>query len=52
MEYVHVIDHAGKVLVLSGGFLFLVDLLLLQPVRRLGVFKGVGVVSRSVQSFV
>ncbi|GFZ01542.1 vacuolar sorting protein 39 [Actinidia rufa] len=33
-----------------GGFLFLVDLLLLQPVRRLGVFKGVGVVSRRVQS--
>ncbi|PSS09434.1 Transforming growth factor-beta receptor-associated protein [Actinidia chinensis var. chinensis] len=50
VEYVHVIDHAGKVLVLSGGFLFLVDLLLLQPVRRLGVFKGVGVVARRVQS--
>lgn len=46
----HIIDHVGQVLVLSGGFLFLVDLLLRQPVRKLGVFKGVSVVARRVRS--
>ncbi|KAL7202861.1 hypothetical protein ACSBR1_034342 [Camellia fascicularis] len=50
VDYVHIIDHVGQVLVLSGGFLFLVDLLLRQPVRKLGVFKGVSVVARRVRS--
>ncbi|CAL5428389.1 unnamed protein product [Camellia sinensis] len=50
VDYVHIIDHVEQVLVLSGGFLFLVDLLLRQPVRKLGVFKGVSVVARRVRS--
>ncbi|XP_058196214.1 vacuolar sorting protein 3 [Rhododendron vialii] len=50
VEYVHAIDHVGQVLVLSGGFLFLVDLLLLQPVRKLGVSKAVTVVAKRVRT--
>lgn len=34
----------------SGGFLFLVDLLLLQPVRKLGVSKAVTVVAKRVRT--
>ncbi|KAG6638915.1 hypothetical protein CIPAW_10G065000 [Carya illinoinensis] len=40
----------GKVLLLSGGALFLVDSLLLQPVRRLSFFKGVSVITRRFRS--
>ncbi|KAF5472897.1 hypothetical protein F2P56_009561 [Juglans regia] len=40
----------GKVLVLSGGALFLVDSLLLQPVRTLSFFKGVSVITRRFRS--
>lgn len=50
MDNVQAIDHCGQVLVLSGGFLFLVDLLLLQPVRKLGVAKGVMVVAKRVRT--
>lgn len=47
---VHVVAQIGRILVLSGGFLYLVDLQLLQPVKRLGILKGVNVVSRRVCS--
>ncbi|XAR60223.1 hypothetical protein NMG60_11033497 [Bertholletia excelsa] len=50
VDWLYVIDHIGAVLLLSGGLLFLVDSLLLQPVRKLGVFKGVSAVARRVRS--
>lgn len=40
----------GKVLVLSDGALFLVDSLLLQPVKRLSFFKGVSVITMRFRS--
>lgn len=43
VESVQVINGIGKVLLLSDGFLFLVDSFLLQPVKRMGFVKGVGV---------
>ncbi|XP_057545344.1 vacuolar sorting protein 3 isoform X1 [Amaranthus tricolor] len=48
IESIHVIALIGKILVLSDGFLYLVDLQLLQPVKRLGIFKGVNVIARRV----
>ncbi|XP_057981960.1 vacuolar sorting protein 3 [Malania oleifera] len=50
VESVHVIGEIGKVLVLSDGVLYLVDSLLLHPVKRLSFVKGVSVVARRVRS--
>uniref|UniRef100_A0A5B6YMY6 CNH domain-containing protein n=1 Tax=Davidia involucrata TaxID=16924 RepID=A0A5B6YMY6_DAVIN len=50
VDSIHVIVHIGKVLVVSGGFIFLVDSLLLQQVKKLSFVKGVSVVARRFRS--
>ncbi|XP_052188074.1 vacuolar sorting protein 3 [Diospyros lotus] len=50
VDYLLVIDHAGHVVVFSGGFLFLVDSLFLGPVRKIGGLKGISVIARRVRS--
>ncbi|KAA8544660.1 hypothetical protein F0562_019493 [Nyssa sinensis] len=47
---IHLIVHIGKVLVVSDGFIFLVDSLLLQPVKKLSFLKGVSLVARRFRS--
>ncbi|KAL6567205.1 hypothetical protein OROGR_000873 [Orobanche gracilis] len=42
--------HIGKVLILAGGFLYLLDSGLLGPPKRISHFKGVTVLSRKFQS--
>ncbi|KAL6561876.1 hypothetical protein OROGR_002883 [Orobanche gracilis] len=42
--------HIGKVLILAGGFLYLLDSGLLGPPKRISHFKGVAVLSRKFQS--
>ncbi|XP_010930300.1 vacuolar sorting protein 3 isoform X1 [Elaeis guineensis] len=48
IESIHVLSEIGKVLVLSDGFLFLLDLFLAQPVRKLGFIKDVTAVSKRI----
>ncbi|KAK6916917.1 Vacuolar sorting protein 39/Transforming growth factor beta receptor-associated domain 1 [Dillenia turbinata] len=50
IEGIHVLAQIGKVLVLSNGFLFLLDLLLLNPVKKLSLLKGITAVSRRIRS--
>ncbi|GAV61528.1 CNH domain-containing protein/Vps39_1 domain-containing protein/Vps39_2 domain-containing protein [Cephalotus follicularis] len=40
----------GKVLVLSDGFLFLLDSLLTQPVKKVTLFKGVSVIAKRIRN--
>ncbi|XP_021739738.1 transforming growth factor-beta receptor-associated protein 1-like isoform X2 [Chenopodium quinoa] len=47
---IHVVNQISRILVLSDGFLYLVDLQLLQPVKKLGILKGVNIVARRVCS--
>ena len=47
---VHVVSEIGKILVVSDGYMYLVDLQLQQPVKRLSLLKGVNVVARRVCS--
>ncbi|KAG6481905.1 vacuolar sorting protein 3-like isoform X1 [Zingiber officinale] len=47
VEAIRVLSEIGSVLLLSEGSVFLVDLLLLQPVRKLGFLKDVTAVVRS-----
>ncbi|KAJ4954459.1 hypothetical protein NE237_011242 [Protea cynaroides] len=49
VDSIHVFVEIGKILVLSDGFLFLLDLHLLQPVRRLKFPKGATVVARRLR---
>ena len=46
MESIFVLAEIGVVLVLSDGFLFLTDSLLIQPLKKLGGLKGVSVIAR------
>ncbi|XP_024018342.1 transforming growth factor-beta receptor-associated protein 1 [Morus notabilis] len=50
VESLQVFGGIGKVLVLSGGFLFLGDLMLSQPLKRLSFLKGVTVFTRRLRS--
>ncbi|XP_062160348.1 vacuolar sorting protein 3 isoform X1 [Alnus glutinosa] len=50
VDRILVLADIGKVLVLSDGALFLVDSLLLQPVKRLSFFKGVSVITMRFRS--
>ncbi|KAL5545223.1 hypothetical protein UlMin_009007 [Ulmus minor] len=50
VDSIQVFGDIGKVLVLSGGFLFLFDLFLLHPVKRLSFLKGVSVFTRRLRS--
>ncbi|KAL9685106.1 hypothetical protein QQ045_022553 [Rhodiola kirilowii] len=50
VDYIHVIADAGKLLLLSDGSLFLVDIWLRHPVKRLSLPKRVNAVSRRVKS--
>lgn len=50
VDSVLVFGETGKVLALSGGFLFLLDSLLLQPVKKLSVLRGVSVITRRMRS--
>lgn len=43
---IHVISHIRKLIVLSDGFIFLLDLNSLEPVRKLSLLKNVSVVSK------
>lgn len=47
---IHVIEDIGKIIVVSDGFLYLVDLLLLDPVKKLSLIKGVTTLTRRFQS--
>ncbi|KAK8618634.1 hypothetical protein V6N13_132620 [Hibiscus sabdariffa] len=46
LESIFVLSEIGVVLVLSDGFLFLTDSLLIQPVKKLGGLKGISVIAR------
>ncbi|WOL12760.1 hypothetical protein Cni_G21527 [Canna indica] len=48
VESIHVLSEIGRVLVLSEGSVFLVDLLLLQPARKLIFLKDVTAVTRRI----
>ncbi|CAB4276672.1 unnamed protein product [Prunus armeniaca] len=50
VESIQVIGDFGKLLVLLGGFLFTVDSLLLQPVKRLSFLRGISVITRRLRS--
>nr|KJB69957.1 hypothetical protein B456_011G051400 [Gossypium raimondii] len=46
VESIFVLSEIGAVLVLSDGFLFITDSLLIHPVKKLGGLKGVSVIAR------
>ncbi|GMI77799.1 vacuolar protein sorting 3, modified transport to the vacuole 10 [Hibiscus trionum] len=46
VESIFVLSEIGVVLVLSDGFLFLTDSLLIQPVKKLGGLKGISLIAR------
>uniref|UniRef100_A0A1D1Y7D2 Transforming growth factor-beta receptor-associated protein 1 n=1 Tax=Anthurium amnicola TaxID=1678845 RepID=A0A1D1Y7D2_9ARAE len=46
VDEIQVLAEVGRLIVLSGGCLFLLDLLLLQPARKLGFIKGATALSR------
>ncbi|XP_015883796.3 vacuolar sorting protein 3 [Ziziphus jujuba] len=50
LDTILVLGEIGKVLVLSGGFLFLVDTLLFQPLKKLSFLRGVSVITRRLRS--
>lgn len=50
VDRIHVLCEIGKVLVLSDGLLFLIDMFLLQPVKKLSLLKGVSVIARRFRS--
>ncbi|KAH0985196.1 hypothetical protein GBA52_012373 [Prunus armeniaca] len=50
VESIQVFGDFGKLLVLLGGFLFTVDSLLLQPVKRLSFLRGISVITRRLRS--
>ncbi|KAF3437824.1 hypothetical protein FNV43_RR20580 [Rhamnella rubrinervis] len=50
VDSVLVFGDIGKVLALSGGFVFLLDSLLLQPVKKLSFLRGVSVITRRLRS--
>ncbi|EPS65966.1 hypothetical protein M569_08810 [Genlisea aurea] len=43
---IHALAHIGKIIVVSDGLLFLVDSSLLEPAKKLSLFKGVTAFSR------
>ncbi|GMH02675.1 hypothetical protein Nepgr_004514 [Nepenthes gracilis] len=47
---IHVVSQIGKILVVSDGHLYLINSLLLQPVKKLGLLNGVMAVARRVYS--
>ncbi|GAB4840796.1 hypothetical protein Ancab_021558 [Ancistrocladus abbreviatus] len=47
---IHVVSQIGRVLVVSEGYIYVIDSLLLQPVKKLGFLKGVSAVARRVLS--
>ncbi|KAJ4969377.1 hypothetical protein NE237_016078 [Protea cynaroides] len=49
VDSIHECVEIGKILVLSDGFLFLLDLHLLQPIRRLNFPRGTTVVARRLR---
>ncbi|CAL9016158.1 unnamed protein product [Prunus brigantina] len=49
VESIQVFGDIGKLLVLLGGFLFTVDSLLLQPVKRLSFLRGISVITRRLR---
>ncbi|KAL2930455.1 Vacuolar sorting protein 3, partial [Bienertia sinuspersici] len=50
IKSIHVVGQIGRILALSDGYLYLVDLHLVQPVKRSSVLKGVNFVSRGAFS--
>ncbi|KAK6150192.1 hypothetical protein DH2020_017717 [Rehmannia glutinosa] len=50
LNLIHALVHLGKVLILADGLLYLVDSGLLEPVKRISLFKGVTAVSRKFRS--
>ncbi|KAK3037097.1 hypothetical protein RJ639_029939 [Escallonia herrerae] len=50
VDYIHVVTAIDKVLVVSGGFIYFLDPLLLQPLKKLSSLRGVSVVARRVRS--
>ncbi|KAK9267644.1 hypothetical protein L1049_010075 [Liquidambar formosana] len=50
VDWIHVLAEGGKVLVLCDGFLFLIDMLLLQPVKKLNFVRGVSVIARRLRT--
>ncbi|KAK2966370.1 hypothetical protein RJ640_021514 [Escallonia rubra] len=50
VDFIHVVTAIDKVLVVSGGFIYFLDPLLLQPLKKLSSLRGVSVVARRVRS--
>ncbi|XP_020258553.1 vam6/Vps39-like protein, partial [Asparagus officinalis] len=48
IDSILVLDEIGRILVLSDGFLFLIDLFLLQPAKKVGFLKGVTAFSKRI----
>ncbi|KAE8719977.1 cyclin-T1-5-like [Hibiscus syriacus] len=46
VESIFVLSEIGFVLVLSDGFLFLTDSLLIQPVKKVGGLRGISIIAR------
>ncbi|KAM1244898.1 hypothetical protein ACFX2I_036164 [Malus domestica] len=50
VESIQVLGEIKKLLVLLDGFLFLVDSLLLHPLKRLSILRGISVITRRLRS--
>ena len=50
VDSIHIMADVGRVLVLSDGFMFLIDSLLIQPLKKLSFLKSVTVISRTIRS--
>ncbi|WOG84814.1 hypothetical protein DCAR_0103999 [Daucus carota subsp. sativus] len=50
VDSIHVIDHVKRVLVVSEGFLYFVDLFLVEAVKKLSSLRGVCCVGKRVRS--
>ncbi|PIM99413.1 hypothetical protein CDL12_28100 [Handroanthus impetiginosus] len=50
LSSIHPLVHIGKVMVVCDGYLFLLDTSLLEPAKRISLFKGVTAFSRKYRS--
>ncbi|KAI3455861.1 hypothetical protein Pfo_012524 [Paulownia fortunei] len=50
LNSIHPLVHIGKIIVLSDGFLYLLDSGILEPAKRVSLFKGVTAFSRKYRS--
>lgn len=50
LKSIHPLVHIGKIIVLADGFLYLIDSDLLEPAKRISLFKGVTAFSRKLRT--